>query len=145
MWGEILKKTEIEQIQGQVFAALDDLTAKLHAAIDAGNWASKVLFPLWMDSLNTNATGQNDLTSSSFSERLMTADEVAEYVGLTRETIYEWAKDNRIPHLKLNGELRFRRSALDAWMEPNKDKIETAITKARRCDKVKPLFPAANR
>ena len=134
-----------EKERDQIFAAVDVLTTHIRGALDAANTVAKTALMFWLESLKATASSQNNASSSQSCDRLMTSDEVAEYVGLTRETIYAWAKDNNIPHLKLNGELRFRRYMLDAWMEPNKDKIETARKKARRCDKVKPLFPAANR
>jgi excisionase family DNA binding protein len=48
---------------------------------------------------------------------LMTIEEVAAYLKVTRRTIYEWLKHNKIPAIKLVGQWRFRREKIDAWLE----------------------------
>lgn len=48
---------------------------------------------------------------------LMTIDELAGYLKVTRRTIYEWLKNNKIPALKLVGQWRFRKDKIDAWLE----------------------------
>ncbi|HMX24609.1 MAG TPA: helix-turn-helix domain-containing protein [Blastocatellia bacterium] len=130
-----MRRQETEEI----FTAIDDFTAKLHAALDAGNVIAKAVLMIWSESLEAKANCLNGASSSTSGEGLMTADEVAEYLRLTKQTIYAWVSDDSIPHLKLNGEIRFRRSALDAWMTPNNDRIEKARAKVRACDKVTPL------
>ncbi|MFC1674717.1 helix-turn-helix domain-containing protein [Candidatus Omnitrophota bacterium] len=51
------------------------------------------------------------------SSGLMTIDDVADYLKVTRRTIYEWLKLNKIPAVKLVGQWRFRRDKIDAWIE----------------------------
>lgn len=48
---------------------------------------------------------------------LMTIEELAEYLKVTRRTIYDWLKHNKIPAVKLVGQWRFRREKIDAWLE----------------------------
>jgi excisionase family DNA binding protein len=48
---------------------------------------------------------------------LMTIDELAGYLKVSRRTIYEWLKHNKIPALKLVGQWRFQREKIDAWMQ----------------------------
>jgi excisionase family DNA binding protein len=48
---------------------------------------------------------------------LMTIDDLAAYLKVSRRTIYEWLKLNKIPALKLVGQWRFKRDKIDAWME----------------------------
>ncbi|MEW6101202.1 MAG: helix-turn-helix domain-containing protein [Candidatus Omnitrophota bacterium] len=48
---------------------------------------------------------------------LMTIEELAEYLKVTRRTIYEWLKQNKIPAVKLVGQWRFRRDKIDNWIE----------------------------
>ena len=48
---------------------------------------------------------------------LMTIDELAGYLKVTRRTIYEWLKSNKIPAIKLVGQWRFRRDKIDQWLE----------------------------
>ncbi len=48
---------------------------------------------------------------------LMTLEDLAEYLKVTRRTIYEWLKHNKIPAVKLVGQWRFRKDKIDAWIE----------------------------
>lgn len=48
---------------------------------------------------------------------LITIDELAVYLKVSRRTIYEWLKHNKIPALKLVGQWRFQREKIDAWMQ----------------------------
>lgn len=48
---------------------------------------------------------------------LMTIEDLAEYLKVTRRTIYEWLKHNKIPAVKLVGQWRFRKEKIDAWLE----------------------------
>ena len=48
---------------------------------------------------------------------LMTIDELAGYLKVTRRTIYEWLKLHKIPAVKLVGQWRFRRDKIDQWLE----------------------------
>lgn len=48
---------------------------------------------------------------------LMTIEDLADYLKVTRRTIYEWLKHNKIPAVKLIGQWRFRKDRIDAWIE----------------------------
>ncbi len=50
-------------------------------------------------------------------EALMTIDDLAVYLKVTKRTIYEWLKEHRIPALKLVGQWRFKKEKIDAWLE----------------------------
>lgn len=50
-------------------------------------------------------------------EGLMTIEDVAEYLKVTRRTIYEWLKHNKIPAVKLIGQWRFKKERIDAWID----------------------------
>jgi excisionase family DNA binding protein len=55
---------------------------------------------------------------------LMTIEELADYLKVTRRTIYEWLKQNKIPAIKLVGQWRFKREKIDAWLEKNQQPLE---------------------
>ncbi len=49
-------------------------------------------------------------------ERLMTADEVAEYLCCSVSTVRRFAARNELPHYRLGKLLRFRRSEVENWL-----------------------------
>ena len=48
---------------------------------------------------------------------LMTIDDLASYLKVTRRTIYEWLKTNKVPAVKVVGQWRFKKEKIDAWLE----------------------------
>ena len=50
-------------------------------------------------------------------ERLITAAEVGEYLGVATGTILDWWESGRLPGFKLGRAVRFRLSEVDAWLE----------------------------
>ena len=50
-------------------------------------------------------------------EALMTIVELADYLQVTRRTIYEWLKDKKIPAVKLVGQWRFKKDKIDDWLD----------------------------
>jgi excisionase family DNA binding protein len=51
------------------------------------------------------------------SNGLMTIDDLADYLKVTKRTIYEWLKTNKIPAIKIVGQWRFKKDKIDAWIE----------------------------
>ena len=49
--------------------------------------------------------------------RLLTAEEVAELTGMTKEWVWAQARADRIPHVRLGRYCHFREEAIDAWLE----------------------------
>lgn len=50
-------------------------------------------------------------------DRLLTADEIAERLGMKTEWVCAEARAGRIPHVRLGRYRRFRESAVDAWLQ----------------------------
>jgi len=48
---------------------------------------------------------------------LMTIDELSVYLKVSRRTIYEWLKREKIPALKIVGQWRFQKEKIDKWIE----------------------------
>ncbi len=46
-------------------------------------------------------------------DRLLNVTEAAAMLGLKPSTLYQWAYERRIAHVKIGGALRFRLSALE--------------------------------
>lgn len=49
-------------------------------------------------------------------DRLLTAEEVAERLGMRTDWVWAQARAGRIPHVRLGRYRRFRESALEAWL-----------------------------
>ena len=47
---------------------------------------------------------------------LLTADDVAERLGMTREWVWRQVRCGQIPHVRLGRYCRFREEAIDEWL-----------------------------
>ncbi len=50
-------------------------------------------------------------------QRLLTVEEIADYLQVKPSTIYQWTHQGFIPHVKLGNRVRFRLSQVDKWVE----------------------------
>ena len=50
-------------------------------------------------------------------DRLLCAEDVAEWLQLRVDHIYKLAREGQIPHLRFGRTLRFRGEAIDHWLE----------------------------
>ena len=48
--------------------------------------------------------------------RLMTVDELADYLGLQKQTIYNWLHQKKISGIKIGKVWRFERDYIDEWI-----------------------------
>ncbi len=55
-------------------------------------------------------------THSPKNNHLLLAQEVARLLRLGLSTIYSWAGAGKIPHVRVNGVIRFRREDLEEWL-----------------------------
>jgi len=49
--------------------------------------------------------------------RLLTVDDVAERLGVTKDWVWAQARAGRIPHVQLGRYRRFREEALEQWLD----------------------------
>ncbi len=49
--------------------------------------------------------------------RLLDADDIAAYIGMTTDWIYREVRAGRMPHIRLGRYVRFRRESIDAWLK----------------------------
>ena len=64
--------------------------------------------------------------------RLLTVDEVAERLGVTKDWVWAQARAGRIPHVQLGRYRRFREEALEAWLADLETNAATAAPSRRR-------------
>ena len=60
-------------------------------------------------------------------EHLIEYEEAAKLLGIQPATIYTWVSRRKIPFVKVGGALRFRPSALEAWLQEREYRPETAL------------------
>ena len=58
--------------------------------------------------------------TENMADKLITVTEVAEYLRVKRSTVYEWAKDGKIPAAKVGRLWRFDREEIEAWVKSRK-------------------------
>ncbi len=52
--------------------------------------------------------------------RLIDIDELAEYLKLKKQTIYNWLNQGKISGMKVGGVWRFDRNDIDTWLKSKK-------------------------
>jgi len=50
-------------------------------------------------------------------KELMGTEETAEYLGISRNTLYEWIVQRKIPHIKVGRLNKFKRTDIEKWLE----------------------------
>ena len=58
-----------------------------------------------------------ELMDTTFQNRWMTLQEVADYLQLSKDLIYRLAQSGKIPATKVGSRWRFRQERIDRWME----------------------------
>jgi excisionase family DNA binding protein len=60
-----------------------------------------------------------DPSSAQGPEQLLVAQQVADYLNISLQTLRLWTNDPAmgIPHFRLGNQIRYRRDELDAWLE----------------------------
>jgi excisionase family DNA binding protein len=65
-------------------------------------------------------------------EPMMTARQVAEFLGLHENWVYDRASSGDLPSYKLGGTRRFRREEIEAWLTAQRDAPAAAPVVATR-------------
>ena len=50
-------------------------------------------------------------------DEILTATMLADYLQCHLSTIYRLAKQGKIPHFRLGGDFRFKKTAIEQWIE----------------------------
>lgn len=62
------------------------------------------------------------MVDSSFIEKLLTVEELADALGFAPQTIRNWVALRQIPFLKVGGKTRFRKRSVEAWLAKKENK-----------------------
>lgn len=50
-------------------------------------------------------------------DRRRSVDEISVYLGVTRETLYEWLSEKKIPAHKVGRLWKFKKADVDVWVK----------------------------
>lgn len=50
-------------------------------------------------------------------DEIMTMDDLAEYLKISKSTLYKLAVENKLPGTKIGKRWRFHKDAIDAWVK----------------------------
>ena len=63
---------------------------------------------------------------------VMDIREASEYLGVSRETLYKYVFDEKIPAFKLGNRWKFKKTLLDRWMETQSTLSNHRSTRSKR-------------
>ncbi len=66
--------------------------------------------------IDCNGKISYDSIEGTTDDRLLTVEEVCELLKVSKTYIYWLTHRQKIPYIKMQGHLRFRRSAIDNWL-----------------------------
>ena len=58
--------------------------------------------------------------------------EASEYLGVSRETLYKYVLEEKIPAFKLGNRWKFKKTLLDRWMETQSTQFEHGSPRKER-------------
>ena len=53
-------------------------------------------------------------------DRWLSVDEIAEYLGVKRDTVYKWIAEREMPAHRVGRFWKFKKEKVDAWVEDGK-------------------------
>jgi excisionase family DNA binding protein len=62
--------------------------------------------------------------SMTETREVMDIREASEYLGVSRETLYKYVYEEKIPAFKLGNRWKFKKTVLDRWMEKQSAQFE---------------------
>ena len=74
--------------------------------------------------------GLEGMSSADLSNRLLTTQEVCELLKISKGYLYWLTHQKKIPHIKMQGHLRFRVSAIDNWLR--EQEVRSGCTQERK-------------
>jgi excisionase family DNA binding protein len=72
------------------------------------------------------------VTSMIETREVMDIREASEYLGVSRETLYKYVYEEKIPAFKLGNRWKFKKTVLDRWMERQSAQFEQRAARRMR-------------
>lgn len=65
-------------------------------------------------------------------DRVLTIEELGEYLKIAKSTLYKLAQEGKIPGQKVGRHWRFRKDAIDRWLEARPAKVARSTQPRRK-------------
>ena len=62
---------------------------------------------------------------------ILTLKELSEYLKIAEKTLYGYAREGRIPAIKIGSAWRFRRQDIEAWLDEQRRETESSTKRIR--------------
>jgi excisionase family DNA binding protein len=66
--------------------------------------------------------------------KLLTVKNVSTMLGVKEKTLYQWVEMGQIPHVKINGCVRFDSDDIQAWIDDCKKKAQSSYNPFTRLE-----------
>jgi excisionase family DNA binding protein len=66
---------------------------------------------------------------------VMDIREASQYLGVSRETLYKYISEERLPAFKLGNRWKFKKTVLDRWMERQSARHEERSERRKRAER----------
>jgi len=73
----------------------------------------------FLSNLSPTIVSEKAIVSEQFSKKkqLLDTTETSEFLGISKNTLYEWIIQRKIPHLKVGRLVKFKKEDLEAWLK----------------------------
>ena len=72
------------------------------------------------------------MQQQAVAERILNIDELAEYLRIAKSSLYKLAQEGKVPGQKVGRHWRFRKQAIDAWLDQKSEMIvQTDLLESR--------------
>jgi excisionase family DNA binding protein len=76
-----------------------------------------------IDNIGKESYYVTEVEKKPSTEKLLTVQEICELLKVPRTYIYWLTHQKKIPYIKMQGHLRFKRSAIDDWLKEQEVRI----------------------
>jgi len=73
----------------------------------------------------------HDKMSKTSTDRWLSVDEVADYLGIKRDTVYKWINRRKMPAHKVGTLWKFRKEQIDEWITSGQSAEQKRASKPR--------------
>lgn len=89
-------------------------------------------YNMWYVLFVFNCINRTNKDVRAMEKRWLSVNEVAEYLGIKRFTVYKWVQRSGLPARKIGRLLKFQKSEIDEWVENQSARKGTEVQTAER-------------